>query len=148
VFGERTSVGLDVHARSVVAAAIDGQTGVGPSAANASIVRDTVGSEATGPNTRGSARSTATSARQSPPSARVSARSVITLPGSCRAIGLHHGASAIDSPRPRPAARAASTSTTAPLCDTTPDPFESTWTRGYNPILFTLKVLLAQRILA
>jgi hypothetical protein len=27
VFCERTSVGLDVHARSVVAAAIDGQTG-------------------------------------------------------------------------------------------------------------------------
>ena len=27
MFGERTSVGLDVHARSVVAAAIDGQTG-------------------------------------------------------------------------------------------------------------------------
>jgi hypothetical protein len=27
VFSERTSVGLDVHARSVVAAAIDGQTG-------------------------------------------------------------------------------------------------------------------------
>jgi len=27
VFGERTSVGLDVHARSVAAAAIDGQTG-------------------------------------------------------------------------------------------------------------------------
>jgi transposase len=27
VFVERTSVGLDVHARSVVAAAIDGQTG-------------------------------------------------------------------------------------------------------------------------
>src|SRR6516164_8051320 len=27
VFGERTSVGLDVHARSVVAAAIDGQSG-------------------------------------------------------------------------------------------------------------------------
>ena len=27
VFGERTSVGLDVHARSVVAAAIDGLTG-------------------------------------------------------------------------------------------------------------------------
>ena len=27
MFGERTSVGLDVHARSVVAAAIDGLTG-------------------------------------------------------------------------------------------------------------------------
>jgi transposase len=27
VFNERTSVGLDVHARSIVAAAIDGQTG-------------------------------------------------------------------------------------------------------------------------
>jgi hypothetical protein len=27
MFGERTSVGLDVHARSVVAAAVDGQTG-------------------------------------------------------------------------------------------------------------------------
>ena len=39
------------------------------SAASASIVRDTVGSEATGPNTPGSARSTAISARQSPPSA-------------------------------------------------------------------------------
>jgi hypothetical protein len=29
VFTERTSVGLDVHARSVVAAAIDGVTGIG-----------------------------------------------------------------------------------------------------------------------
>ena len=39
-----------------------------PPAARVSISRDTVGSEATGPNTAGSARSMPTSARQSPPS--------------------------------------------------------------------------------
>ena len=43
----------------------------GASAAGAVINRDTVGSDATTPNIPGSARTTATSARQSPPSARV-----------------------------------------------------------------------------
>jgi hypothetical protein len=38
----------------------------GPPAASLSMSRETVGSEATGPNTAGSARSIATSARQSP----------------------------------------------------------------------------------
>ena len=67
-------------------------------------VRETVGSDATGPNTAGSARSTATSARQSPPSATATARSSSTLAGSCTAAGLRHGASACDSASSSPAA--------------------------------------------
>ena len=51
------------------------------SAASTSIVRDTVGSEATGPNSAGSARSSAISARQSPPSASVTAKSSTILAG-------------------------------------------------------------------
>ena len=78
----------------------------GASAARASMVRETVGYEATGPYTPGSARSTAISARQSPPNASVTARSSITFAGSCTASGLRHGVSAALSarraPRPRP----------------------------------------------
>jgi hypothetical protein len=47
--------------------------------------RDTTGSEATGPNSCGCARSIVTSARQSPPSA--STRSATIFPGSCTARG-------------------------------------------------------------
>jgi hypothetical protein len=109
------------------------------SAAKASIVRDTVGSEATRPNTDGSARSSATSARQSPPSASVTARSVITFAGSCRAVGLRHGASTADNAVSTPHARTVSTRATPPACDATPVPDVSAWTRGYIPLRFTLK---------
>jgi hypothetical protein len=112
------------------------------SAANASIVRDTVGSEATSPNTAGSPRSTATSARQSPPNARATARSHTTLAGSCRANGLRHGANARDNSAPSLLARTASASSTPPARDTTPEPAASTRTQGYNPVVFTWKVLL------
>jgi len=60
--------------------------------------RDTVGSEATEPNSSGAPRSSATSARQSPPRASVTARSTSTFAGSCRANGFRHGASATNSP--------------------------------------------------
>ena len=55
------------------------------SAARRVTSRDTTGSEATGPNSSGCARSIATSARQSPPSARATARSVMIFPGLCTA---------------------------------------------------------------
>ena len=45
----------------------------GASAASAAISRDTVGSDATSPNTPGLARRTTTSARQSPPTASATA---------------------------------------------------------------------------
>lgn len=53
-----------------------------PEAARVSTRRETVGSEATGPNTAGSARNMPTSARQSPPSATASATSSRTFLGS------------------------------------------------------------------
>ncbi len=65
----------------------------GASAASAVIARDTVGSDATEPKTPGSARSSATSARQSPPRASMTARSVMIFAGSCVANGLRHRAS-------------------------------------------------------
>jgi hypothetical protein len=104
----------------------------GASAANAAINRDTVGSDATRPNTPGSHRSTATSARQSPPTASAIARSTRTLPGSCWASGLRHGASAADYPLVRPVLSAVRASTTAPACDTTPEPPASTENLGYH----------------
>jgi len=66
----------------------------GPAAARAPISRETVGSEATGPNTPGSARSMPTSARQSPPSVTARATSSRIFPGSCTARGRRHGANA------------------------------------------------------
>ena len=53
----------------------------GASVASRATSRDTTGSEATGPNSSGCARSTATSARQSPPSANATTRSVTIFPG-------------------------------------------------------------------
>lgn len=62
----------------------------------------------------GSARSTPTSARQSPPSATARATSSRTLPGSCTAPSLPHGVRAPDSARSRPVHRAVCVSSTPP----------------------------------
>jgi hypothetical protein len=106
----------NAHARARAAARAEliALTAAGASLARASIVRETVGSEATRPNTPASARSTATSAKQSPPSARVIARSVRTFAGSWTANGLRHGANAADSSRPSPVAAIVSVKTTPP----------------------------------
>jgi hypothetical protein len=69
----------------------------GASAASALTSRGTTTPEATGPHSFGRARSTATSGRQSPPSASATTRSVRILPGSCTAHGARH--------QPRPAAK-------------------------------------------
>ena len=60
------------------------------------ISRDTVASEATCPNSSGWARTTATSAAQSPPRATAIAISVKTLAGSWTERGARHGANAAD----------------------------------------------------
>lgn len=76
-----------------------------PEAARVSMRRETVGSEATGPNTAGSARSMATSARQSPPSATARTTSRRILPGSCTARAFRHGVTVADIAVSRPALR-------------------------------------------
>src|SRR5436190_2874314 len=118
----------------------------GASAASAATVRDTVGSEATNPNTAGSARSTPMSARQSPPSATAIARSSRILPGSCTANGLRHDANAAGNPLVNPTASAVRSSNTAPACDTTCEPDPSAANRGYGDVdSLTEKVLLDLR---
>ncbi|MGY3677790.1 hypothetical protein ACVWXU_001413 [Streptomyces sp. TE33382] len=92
--------------------------------------RETVGSEATGPNTAGSDRSTATSARQSPPSATARATSSRVLPGPCTARAFRHGVSAPDIAVSNPALRTVSTSSTPPACETTARPPPSVRTHG------------------
>ena len=84
------------------------------SAANVVINRDTVGSEATGPNTSRSPRRCAMSARQSPPIATDTARSNTILPGSWVARGLRHGANACDSSSSRPVFPRPATATLSP----------------------------------
>lgn len=84
--------------------------------AKVEISRDTVGSEATAPNTPGSPRSTARSETQSPPTASVTARSSTILPGSWTAPGLRHGIKASDNSlvRPRSSPRSAAAHPTRP----------------------------------
>ncbi len=65
----------------------------GPSAASIATSRDTTGSDATSPARAGCSRSTAMSARQSPPSATAAARSAMILPGLWTARGARHRAS-------------------------------------------------------
>ena len=80
------------HARSRAAAraARTAFSARGRSAASWLTSRDTTGSDATGPASPGCSRSTAMSARQSPPSATAAARSATILPGSWTARGARH----------------------------------------------------------
>jgi hypothetical protein len=108
-----------------------------PSPARTSTSRDTVGSEATGPNSSGWARTTATSARQSPPSAIAAARSSTTLPGSCAARGARHRANASVNDRSSPAARAVSASSVAPAEESNDSLPAANRTRLERPLRFT-----------
>jgi hypothetical protein len=94
----------------------------GLSAARHLTSRDTTGSDATGPARAGSPRSTAISARQSPPSVSAAARPATILPGSGTARGARHGSRAADRPRLSPVTRSVSHSRTAPAWDTRPRP--------------------------
>jgi hypothetical protein len=130
------------HARSRAAdrAARIARSDRGRSAASELISRDTTGSEATGPARAGCSRSTAISARQSPPSASAAARSATILPGSCTARGARHRASPSDRPRPSPVTRIVSHSSTAPAWDTSPRPSAGTRTPAERALIFTWKV--------
>ena len=92
------------------------------SSARVAISRDTVGSEATNPNTPGCARSTPTSQAASPPNATATARSPTILPGSWIAKGRRHGPNRDDSSLVSPLRRAVSTSSAPPACDTNDSP--------------------------
>jgi hypothetical protein len=130
------------HTRSLAAARADriAFSARGRSAARAATSRDTTGSDATGPARCGWSRSTAMSARQSPPSASAAARSATILPGSWTARGARHRSSACDRPRPRPVTRIVSHSRTDPAWDTRPFPSDDTATLAVRALFFTWKV--------
>jgi hypothetical protein len=114
------------RARAAARAVLIARNAATGSWASRSIARDTVGSEATGPNTPGSARSTAMSARQSPPNASVTARSSTIFAGSWRAFECRLLASAADSCLSSPTVRMVSVSSSPPACDTIFEPAVST----------------------
>ena len=91
--GARSPASAQARSRAAARALRIARSARGASAASALISREITGSDATGPHSSGWARSTATSARQSPPSASVMARSVRIFPGSCTARGARHRAS-------------------------------------------------------
>ena len=85
-------------------------------------------------------RSTAMSARQSPPSASAMTRSAMIFPGSCTARAARHRASPAVRASPRPVTRAASASSNAPAWETRPWPSADTVILGRRAVLFTWKV--------
>ena len=91
------------------------------------------------------ARSTAMSARQSPPIASVMARSVMIFPGSCTARGARHRASPAARPWSRPVTRSVSASSNAPAWDTMPCAVSGHGDLGAAGGIFTWKVPSARR---
>ena len=105
-----------------------------------SSTRHTVGSDATPPNRSGCWRSTAMSARQSPPSASITANCVNTTPGSCAERRRRVCAIAADNPFVSPTRSANSASSNDPACDATPLPSPVTFTRCAARVPFTFEV--------
>lgn len=99
-----------------------------------------VGSEATGPNNSGWPRTTATSAKQSPPSAIATARFSTVSPGSCTDRRGRHR----DKPRIRPTAKpltlAVFNNIAAPADEISDSPPDSTRIREPAGIAFTYGV--------
>ena len=138
-----TSAGSGAHfsrsARACARAARIAATAVSTSAASASTRRETVGSLATVPNSRGWPRSTAMSAGQSPPTASVTAKSRMTFPVSWMAPNGVHADSCFDNARSRRSTPAVVVSRLAPANDATPSSPTSTWVRDLR-LRFTLRV--------
>ena len=130
------------RSRAAARAALIAASAAWASTARAAINRDTVGSEATRPNTPGWARSTATSQAASPPSATAIARSATIFPGSWVASGLRHGPSNRTNCPDRPLRRAVSTNNTPPACETSDSPPMITDSQGRRPLSFTREVPL------
>ena len=138
--GARSPASAQARSRAAARALRIALSARGPSAASALTSRDTTGSDATGPASSGCSRSTAISARQSPPSASATARSAMIFPGSCTARGARHRASPPDRPRPRPVTRSVSPAADAPAWDTSPWPSADTVILGRRAVFFTWKV--------
>src|SRR2546429_5559983 len=103
----------------------------------ASITRNAVGTEATAPKTSACRRRPSRFARASPPPAMVTARSEITLPGSCRRRRLHIGASASDRASVSPERSAISASRRLPAWVASPLPSAVTSNAGRHLVAFT-----------
>ena len=138
--GAASPASAQARSRAAARAARIAASARGPLAASVLTSRDTTGSDATGPARSGCSRSTAISARQSPPSASAAARSATILPGSCTARGARHGSRAADRPRPRPVTRIVSHSRTAPAWDTRPRPSADTVTWQLRALFCIWKV--------
>src|SRR3954447_3041664 len=115
------------------------------SAAIAAITRKAVASDATGPNSGSCSRTARRSARQSPPSASITARSRTTRPRSCPPRRSRILARPSDNAAVRPSLSAASANSPAPACDTSPSPSDATSTVKRRPSRDTLKVILPSR---
>jgi hypothetical protein len=138
--GALSPASVQARSRAAARAARIAFSACGRSPARALTSLETTGSDATGPASSGCSRSTAISARQSPPSAMAAARSAMIFPGSCTARGPRHRASPSDRPRPRPVARIVSHSRTVPAWDTRPRPSADTVTLVLRALFFTGKV--------
>ncbi len=112
----------------------------GASLARRPTSRETTGSEATGPNSPGSARSIATSARQSPPSASATTRSATIFPGPCTARAGRHRSSAASRPQSRPVTRSTRVSSRPPAWEMIPVPSADTMILRLPAVRCTRKV--------
>jgi hypothetical protein len=129
------------HGRAASIAA----SAVAASAARASMHWDTVGSEATGPNTCGYARSWATSARQSRPMPRRSPDPARSCPDRAGRTAATRAPAPRSVPGPDRRWSPSGSAATPPVPDTTLRPVASTARRGYSPLcFFTWKVLFGQ----
>lgn len=107
-----------------------------------SITRNAVESDATNPKSSCWSRTTARSDTHSPPSASITARSLITTPGSCPRRRRLHPASPPESACVSPSLSATPASSALPTCDTSPVPSVVTSTITDRPSRVTLKVNL------
>ena len=138
--GECSPARAHTRCRTVLRARLTAASTASTWSARAPISRETVGSEATGPKTSFSHRSSERSDRHRPPRATHTARSKMILPGSCTDPGRRHGNKAPQSSSPRPVTPLVSVSSLTPASPTAGTSPDSTPTTGYNPIFFTTKV--------
>lgn len=100
------------------------------------MIQEIIGSEATGPNRCGRARSITRSAGTSPPAASITARSAIALPGRWTAPRRVNPAGSVSSAPTRSSTRAISVSSSTPADDTEPVAWEPYLTIGSPAVAF------------
>jgi len=106
------------------------------------ITRNAVEPDATLPYRSGCSRDAPRSAKQSPPSASITARSRSTTPGSCAERRSRDGAIAAHNARVSPTRSATPATSTLPACPTTPVPSAVTDSWSTSPSRCTIWVIL------